>query len=71
MARSVPAPSQGRGATTQEEAEGRTAGDQETNKAAVQGPAERGDEEEEEDNDEDSPSSDKSDSSSGDQSKDK
>ncbi len=64
----------GRGARTQEEAEGRTAGNQGANEAAVEGPAERGDkadeQKEEADNNEDSPSSNESDSSSGEQSKD-
>ncbi len=68
MARSVPAPStrvarpQGRGAASQEEAEGWTARDQGTSKAAMEGPAERWDEaeeqEEEEDEDKESGSSD-------------
>ncbi len=76
MARSVPAPStrvarpRGRGAASQEKAEGQTARDQGTSKAAVEGPTERGDEpeiqDEEEDNDEESQSGDKSSSSSED-----
>ncbi len=80
MVRSVPAPlntvarSRGRGATSQEEAEARTAGDQGTSKAAMEGPMENWDEAEEqddeEDEDKDSQSGDESSSSSGEPSKD-
>ncbi len=78
MARIVPALStrgacpQGRGAAQQEEAEGWTAGDQGTNKAAVEGPAERGGETEEEEEDKDDESrkgdNDKKSSSGGEES---
>ncbi len=74
MAHGVRAPltraarSQGRGAASQEEAERRTAGDQGTSEAAVEGPMERGDEAEDhkehDDDDEESQSRDESLSSS-------
>ncbi len=59
MAHSVPAPStraarpRGRGAASQEEGEGWTAGDQGINEAAMEGPMERGDKAEEQDEEED------------------
>ncbi len=64
----------GRGAASQEEAEGQTAGDQGTKESAVEGPMERGDEakdhEEQYDDNDESPSGDESSSSSGEPSKD-
>ncbi len=81
MAHSVPAPptrvarSWGRGAASQEEAEGQTAKDQGTSKEAMEGPTERGDkaeeQDEEEDEDKDSCCSDNSSNSCGEHSKDK
>ncbi len=59
MVRTVPALptkavcTRGRGAASQEEAEGRTAGDQGTSKAAVMGPRERDEDEEQQGNEED------------------
>ncbi len=80
MARSVPAPSTravrppGRGAAPQEEAERRTAGDQGTSVAAVQGLVMRGDEdkdhEDHDDDNEESQSAEGSSSSSGEPSED-
>ncbi len=75
MARSVPASStraprsRGRGAVAQGDTERRPAGDQGTNKAAVEGPEEQGDEdheEGEEEEDEDSRNHDDTSSSSSD-----
>ena len=72
LTRTAPAPptravcSQGRGAASQEEVEGRAARDQGTNKAAKEGPREREDQAEgqEEDDEEESPDDDEDDNSS-------